>query len=66
MTTYAVSANTRRFWELPDPAELAYVPVDNAELHAEKIRGTPLAADPTAPRAGPFAEPESTFEHLRP
>ncbi|WP_406004796.1 NAD(P)-dependent oxidoreductase [Streptomyces sp. NBC_00637] len=65
-TTYAVSANTRRFWELPDPAELAYVPVDDAELHAAHILGADLPADPTAPQAGPYAQPEFTLKHLRP
>ncbi|GAA2391843.1 NAD(P)-dependent oxidoreductase [Streptomyces glaucosporus] len=48
-TVYAVSANTRRFWELPDPAVLAYVPVDDAQLHAEDIPGTDLPADPAPP-----------------
>ncbi|MFI1582710.1 NAD-dependent epimerase/dehydratase family protein [Embleya sp. NPDC020630] len=66
LTTYALSANTRRFWELPDPTELAYAPVDNAELHAAEIPGTDLPTDPTAPQAGPAARPEFTLKHLRP
>ncbi|MFJ8038918.1 NAD-dependent epimerase/dehydratase family protein [Kitasatospora sp. NPDC096147] len=65
-TAYAVSANTRRFWELPDPAVLAYVPVDDAELHARDIPGAGLPSDPDAPQAGPYALPEFTLEHLTP
>ncbi|MGW0882374.1 NAD-dependent epimerase/dehydratase family protein [Streptomyces sp. NPDC002671] len=65
-TAYAVSANSRRFWELPDPAVLDYTPVDNAELHAADITGADLPADPAAPQAGPYALPEFTLRHLRP
>ncbi|MFI6491413.1 NAD-dependent epimerase/dehydratase family protein [Streptomyces sp. NPDC050564] len=65
-TAYAVSANTRRFWELPEPALLDYAPVDDAELHAGDIPGADLPADPAAPQAGPYALPEFTLEHLRP
>ncbi|MEU3503967.1 NAD(P)-dependent oxidoreductase [Streptomyces hundungensis] len=64
-TVYAVSANTRRFWELPDPAALDYTPVDNAESHAFDIPGADLPADPAAPQAGPYALPEFTLPHLR-
>ncbi|KUJ54612.1 epimerase [Streptomyces albus subsp. albus] len=63
---YAVSANTRRFWELPDPAVLGYTPVDDAEQHAGEIAGADLPADPAAPQAGPYALPEFTLRHLRP
>ncbi|MGW0564962.1 NAD-dependent epimerase/dehydratase family protein [Streptomyces sp. NPDC003016] len=65
-TAYAVSDNTRRFWELPDPAELAYTPVDNAELHAAAIPAADSPADPTVPQAGPYSLPEFTLKHLRP
>ncbi|MFJ3306343.1 NAD-dependent epimerase/dehydratase family protein [Streptomyces sp. NPDC086549] len=63
---YAVSANTRRFWELPTPAVLDYTPVDDAELHAGNIPGADLPADPAAPQAGAYALPEFTLRHLRP
>ncbi|MEU6216409.1 NAD(P)-dependent oxidoreductase [Streptomyces sp. NPDC047022] len=63
---YAVSNNTRRFWELPDPAVLDYVPVDDAELHADGIPGAEAQVDPAAPQAGPYALPEFTLRHLRP
>ena len=65
VTAYAVSANSRRFWKLPDVTELAYVPVDNAEAHAADIPGD-LSADPTGAQAGLYAEPEFTLKHLRP
>ncbi|WP_229871244.1 NAD-dependent epimerase/dehydratase family protein [Streptomyces phaeofaciens] len=65
VTAYAVSANTRRFWKLPDVTELAYVPVDNAEVHAAEIPGD-LSADPSATQAGLYAAPEFTLKHLRP
>lgn len=63
-TAYAVSANTRRFWELPDPAVLDYTPVDNAEHHAPDIPGADRPADPDAPQGGPYALPEFTLRHL--
>ncbi|WP_432189051.1 NAD-dependent epimerase/dehydratase family protein [Streptomyces sp. Tue6028] len=65
-TVYAVSANTRRFWELPKPSVLDYTPVDDAERHAGDIPGADLPADPEAPQAGPYASPEFTLEHIRP
>ncbi|MET7617904.1 NAD(P)-dependent oxidoreductase [Streptomyces sp. NPDC005408] len=65
-TAYAVSANTRRFWELPEEAVLAYTPVDNAELHAARIAGAHAPSDPSAPQAGPYALPENTLKHIRP
>jgi uronate dehydrogenase len=61
---YAVSANTRRFWELPDPAVLDYTPVDDAEDHARGIPGADAPADPAAPQAGPYARPEFTLRHI--
>ncbi|MER5601334.1 NAD(P)-dependent oxidoreductase [Streptomyces sp. NPDC002265] len=64
-TAYAVSGNTRRFWELPDPTTLAYTPVDDAERHAGDIPGAGLPADPAAPQAGPYALPEFTLKHIR-
>lgn len=64
-TVYAVSANTRRFWELPDPRVLDYTPVDDAEDHAKDIVGADVPADPTALQAGLYATPEFTLDHLR-
>ncbi|MFF1715178.1 NAD-dependent epimerase/dehydratase family protein [Streptomyces sp. NPDC058268] len=61
---YAVSANTRRFWELPDRTELDYTPLDDAETHASRIPGADAPADPSAPQAGAYASPEFTLKHL--
>ncbi|WP_329422721.1 NAD(P)-dependent oxidoreductase [Streptomyces sp. NBC_01693] len=66
VTAYAVSANTRRFWELPAESELAYTPTDNAETHASHITDADVPADPEAPQAGPYALPEFTLKHIRP
>lgn len=63
---YAVSANTRRFWTLPTPAELAYAPVDDAEHHAAGVPGADTPIDPAGPQAGAFADREFTLRHLRP
>ncbi|MFE6668879.1 NAD-dependent epimerase/dehydratase family protein [Streptomyces sp. NPDC057697] len=67
-TAYAVSANTRRFWELPAESELACTPIDNAETHASHITDAdvPADADADAPQSGPYALPEFTLKHLRP
>lgn len=65
-TAYAVSANTRRFWELPAESELAYTPIDNAETHASHITAADVPADPEAPQAGLYALPEFTLKHIRP
>lgn len=65
-TVYAVSANTRRFWELPAESELAYAPVDDAEAHAANIQDADVPADPGTPQSGPYALPQFTLEHIRP
>lgn len=65
VTAYAVSANTRRFWELPDPSVLAYTPLDDAEVHAAQIPGADIPLDPEGPQAGPYADPEFTLAHIR-
>lgn len=66
VTAYAVSANTRRFWELPAESELAYTPIDDAETHASHIIDADVPADPESPQAGPYALPEFTLQHIRP
>ncbi|WP_106976606.1 NAD-dependent epimerase/dehydratase family protein [Streptomyces sp. NRRL B-24484] len=62
---YAVSANTRRFWELPDPAVLGYTPVDDAEAYAADVPGADRPADPDAPQAGVYASPGFTLPYLQ-
>ncbi|MFF7295457.1 NAD-dependent epimerase/dehydratase family protein [Streptomyces sp. NPDC008265] len=63
-TVYAVSANSRRFWELPEPATLKYTPLDDAETYVDRIPGAELHLDPESPQAGPYAEPEFTLRHI--
>ncbi|MEV6553264.1 hypothetical protein AB0M57_31860 [Streptomyces sp. NPDC051597] len=62
--TYAVSANTRRFWDAPDQVDWAYTPVDNADLHAATTPGSDVTADSAAPQGGPYALPAATLKHL--
>ena len=56
---YAVSANTRRFWELP--GELGYEPQDDAESYG--IAGAESFFTGTTPQGGTFATPEYTLSH---
>ncbi|MFF7445811.1 NAD-dependent epimerase/dehydratase family protein [Streptomyces sp. NPDC008132] len=65
-TVYAVSANSRRFWELPDESVLPYTPVDNAEEYAARVTDADVPADPSAPQGGPYATPEFTLKHIWP
>ncbi|MEV0585036.1 NAD(P)-dependent oxidoreductase [Nonomuraea sp. NPDC050310] len=58
---YAVSANTRRYWELDD--QLGYTPLDDAEAYAGRIPGVAeyFAGDPL--QGGGFATPGYTLRH---
>ncbi|MEU6742583.1 NAD-dependent epimerase/dehydratase family protein [Streptosporangium sandarakinum] len=58
---YAVSANTRRYWELDDG--LGYHPLDDAEAYADRIPGAAehFAAGPL--QGGDFATAEYTLRH---
>lgn len=60
---YAVSANTRGWWDLTPGYRLGFRPVDNAEDHAASIDpGT--AQSPDDPQGGTNASPEHTLAHL--
>ncbi|MCZ4125231.1 NAD-dependent epimerase/dehydratase family protein [Streptomyces sp. H39-S7] len=61
---YAVSANTRRFWKLPDLDTLAYTPLDDAETYAARIPGSDTPLDPHDPQGGPYTEPAFTLKHI--
>ncbi|MEU5145592.1 hypothetical protein AB0G42_00130 [Streptomyces yangpuensis] len=63
---YAVSADARRFWQLPTEAELDHIPVDYAGTHAGHIPGADTTAPHGTPQDGPYATPELTLRHLRP
>lgn len=63
MAAYAVSANTRRFWELP--AELGYTPVDDAEVYAERFPDAGRFFADGVPQGGDFASQSYTLKHGR-
>ncbi|HBF81926.1 MULTISPECIES: NAD-dependent epimerase/dehydratase family protein [Streptomyces] len=62
-TVYAVSANTRRFWDTDAGAELGYTPVDDAEAFASRL---PAGREPagTDPQGGEYADAEYTLRHM--
>ncbi len=61
-TPYAVSANTRRYWELDD--RLGYHPRDDAEAFADRIPGVAAHFTGDPPQGGAFADPAYTLPHL--
>ncbi|MEV0621330.1 NAD(P)-dependent oxidoreductase [Nonomuraea sp. NPDC050404] len=60
-TIYAVSANTRRFWDLEAGTALGYTPVDDAEAFAP---GLPPEEDSPDLQSGVYASAEYTLRHL--
>jgi uronate dehydrogenase len=62
-TLYAVSANTRRFWDIDAGADLGYVPVDDAEAFVARLPadGDPVVSDP---QGGAYATAEYTLRHI--
>jgi uronate dehydrogenase len=65
MTVYAVSANTRRFWDIEAGAALGYTPVDDAEVFAPRV--PPELEEGSAesgPQGGAYADAEYTLRHI--
>jgi uronate dehydrogenase len=60
---YAVSANTRRWWDLSAGEALGYHPRDDAEAFAGDVPDA--ANEMTGPQAGSFAEPDFTLSVQR-
>ncbi|MFF1793290.1 NAD-dependent epimerase/dehydratase family protein [Kitasatospora sp. NPDC058263] len=62
-TVYAVSANTRRFWDTEAGADLGYAPVDDAEAFASRL---PVDGDPAESdvQGGAYASAEYTLRHI--
>ena len=60
---YAVSANTRGWWDLTPGHRLGFYPVDNAEDYAGTIDLGPEAS-PEYPQGGTNASPEHTLPYL--
>ncbi|MFS1299966.1 NAD(P)-dependent oxidoreductase [Streptosporangium longisporum] len=59
---YAVSANTRRFWQLDD--RLGYRPLDDAEAYADRFAGAAGHLGDDDPQGGDFASADYTLRHL--
>ncbi|MFG1869520.1 NAD-dependent epimerase/dehydratase family protein [Micromonospora arborensis] len=64
VTAYAVSANTRRFWDLDAGIRLGYTPVDNAEEYAAGVAGAEVRTDPHSPQGGGYANADYTLRHI--
>lgn len=64
VTAYAVSANTRRFWDVDAGIRLGYTPVDNAEDHAANVPGAGEHVDPDTPQGGAYASVGYSLKHI--
>ncbi|MET8085665.1 NAD(P)-dependent oxidoreductase [Micromonospora sp. NPDC005194] len=64
-TAYAVSANTRAFWDTTAGARLGYLPVDNAEVFADGVPGSRDPVDPAALQGGAFTDAAYSLRHVR-
>ncbi|MEH0844515.1 NAD(P)-dependent oxidoreductase [Micromonospora sp. CPCC 205711] len=64
VAAYAVSANTRRFWDIGAGAQLGYQPVDDAESRAAKVPGSDAPIDADALQGGAYASPEHSLRYV--
>ncbi|MEU5903454.1 NAD(P)-dependent oxidoreductase [Micromonospora sp. NPDC047527] len=64
VTAYAVSANTRAFWDTAAGAQLGYLPVDDAERYAARVPGSEAPSDATAFQGGAYTSPEYSLRHV--
>lgn len=62
---YAVSRNTRRWWDLSAGSALGYEPRDDAEQHAARVSGGDHRLH-DAPQGGAYASASYTLEQQRP
>ncbi|MQY08122.1 NAD-dependent epimerase/dehydratase family protein [Actinomadura macrotermitis] len=62
LAAYAVSANTRRFWELSDG--LGYRPRDDAEAYADRFPDAAAYFAADRPQGDAYAAPEFTLPYL--
>lgn len=63
VSAYAVSANTRRFWDIEAGTALGYTPVDDAEAFASGL-GPKRAAAEHEVQGGAYATAEYTLRHI--
>jgi uronate dehydrogenase len=62
LAAYAVSANTRRFWELDE--RLGYQPLDDAETYLDRLPAEAASYPGGALQGGVYASPGFTLPHL--
>ncbi|MET7469242.1 NAD(P)-dependent oxidoreductase [Micromonospora sp. NPDC005222] len=65
LTAYAVSANTRSFWDTTTGAQLGYLPVDDAEVFAPQVPGSEDPIDAAAFQGGAYTSAEYSLRHIR-
>jgi uronate dehydrogenase len=64
LTAYAVSANTRAFWDTAAGAQLGYLPLDDAEVFAAQVPGSETPIDATAFQGGAYTSAEYSLRHV--
>lgn len=62
-SVYAVSANTRRFWDIDSASLLGFTPVDDAETFASQLPEETGTAEHDV-QGGAYANPGYTLRHL--
>jgi uronate dehydrogenase len=61
-TFYAVSRNTRGWWDLTAGAALGFEPRDDAERYADDVVPEGQPTPPDGPQGGIYASPAYTLE----
>ncbi len=61
---YAISRNSRRWWDLAAGSAIGFEPRDNAEDHARALPAGSVPAD-DGPQSGAYTSPEFTLERQR-
>lgn len=62
---YAVSRNTRRWWDLADGQALGFDPSDDAEDHAPRSSPSATKTSGSVPQGGPYTTPAYTLDRQR-
>ena len=62
---YAVSHNTRRWWDLADGQALGLDPSDDAEDHTPRSSPSPTKTSGSVPQGGPYTTPAYTLDRQR-
>ncbi|WP_410812198.1 NAD-dependent epimerase/dehydratase family protein [Micromonospora sp. 067-2] len=64
VTAYAVSANTRAFWDTAAGAQLGYLPVDDAEDYAAGVPGSDTPIETAAFQGGAYTSAEYSLRYV--